>query len=231
MKKMAFFIGYSILLIFRIYAAGSADEQSQALLFKQKRVKWDNAPESAVFYECYLINEKNSNGDNVTILLDTYLKDNILLINLDSSKKIEVTNIKEMLKQDKIIYNCIVLYSNAMFGMAVVNIFEAEPINQQVGYIINGKLLDNIFDNEFDFLYLSVLRYYLGENNVLVYFPQFKRTILQLDQWPKPTKFNVLDGLGLLKNAYDNDEVFKREGKKEFDYLYIELSKLNLLRL
>ncbi|AEF84087.1 hypothetical protein TREPR_2037 [Treponema primitia ZAS-2] len=172
-----FFISIiSIFFIVSIYAEGSTDSQSQALLFKQKRTEWEGAPDSAVFYECYLVRYNNDS----TTLLDFYLKtgqskDSILFVSNDTSMKIRAQNAEIMLKEPYIIYKCIVFYSVAMLGEAVVNIFKADPVNIRIGILYGDK----------------------------AYFSDNQRTCIVLDQWPNPTLFTILDMIEYWEKEYN----------------------------
>lgn len=255
MKKRICYITLLLLTINGIFASGNADQKSEALLFKQKRTKWNDAPDSAIFYECYMLNIKESDGNDKTILLDSFkkdgfmfLKDGIMLINPSTSMSIAAHNAPEMLKQEKVVYKCVVLYSTAVLGTAVVNIFKAEPVKQQIGYIIGYELSDFLDDNDMNCV--ETVIGYQDENVIYAYFPQSKRSFLQLDQWPEPTKFNLIDGLTMMKSKYDKDILYlddlvkKRDGyssqeiaeekaelKKNYDAVYSILSKYSLLKL
>jgi len=256
MKKTIILLLFLTIIITVLFPSGSADSQSQALLFKQKRTTWPSAPDSAVFYECFLVNIKGEYGDAETILLDSFVKDGIIIVNLSSSMKIDVTNVKEMIKKDNVIYKCTVLYSNSFFGTAVVNIFKSDLVKENIGYIIGSYLIYLLEEN--DLIYIeTVFSYYYSEYNeepkqIYVYLPQSKRSFLQLDQWPNPKEIKIIDGLILMKENYDkyilelnnlinNKELDayniqyinekKIEAKKNYDRVYSVLSKYSIIKL
>jgi len=189
MKGINIFLVLLALLSFDLFASGAADEQSQALLFKQKRVRWDNAPESTYFYEVYLYKE-----NDVISLLDIYSENNIKIVNLYTSMKIEVTNANDILRQNNTIYKCVVLYSNVFLGMAVVNIFEAVPlVNQSIGFIGYNKNINNIYKIEEDldhdvFFYIYLLEsgyddYGHNNDTLYAYFPNIN-AFMKIGNWP-----------------------------------------------
>ena len=210
--------------IYCIFAYGARD-QSQALLFKQTRVNWENAPNDAVFYEVYLLR----NGDDIR-LLDTYIYRNILFVNFLSSMYIKVTNASEILLQEDNIYKCVVLYSGVILGMAIVNIFDSNIITGDIGYI-------GFYEDYSMILSLYQDNYFKKNNIILVYLPHSRRSILQIDKWP-PTNFQVIDVLDILNNIRENYEVEKMQINSNdeilsvSDYInriYSELMDMNLI--
>jgi hypothetical protein len=182
------------------------DEQSRALLFKQKRTSWKGAPESAIFYECYLQQDE----DGTTMLLDTFvrtefLKAPVLIVNGAASKKINADNSKSMLKNINTVYKCVVLYSSEFWGMAIVNIFSAEQVTMRVGYLVGfspESSYSTFFDdfkviniiNPLTYALLFLLWTDIDYNDMFVFFVGNERSLLRLNEWP-PTSFEQIDAL------------------------------------
>jgi preprotein translocase subunit SecG len=224
LKKCIFCFIYMFMTIVVIFASGNADEQSQALLYKQQRTTWPNAPENAVFYECYLMSIKDKNGENNYILLDSIMLGNdngVILVNTSTSMKIVINGGKEMLGNENEVYKCVVLYSNSMFGIAMVNIFKSEQLNKQIGYYYGNRILDfNIIEND-DYEILNLLAFDDDiERKHFFYFPKNKRSFLKLDQWPNYSSIEIVDGLTLLR---------RKEGDR-YDVMHSRLSNYPLLR-
>ena len=109
MKKYILLFILFHLFIFEVFASGSADMQSRALLYRQQRTTWTGAPDSAIFYDVYLIKNR---GD--VILLDVFMKPDflespLLIINKGNSMQIFAHNESAMLRMDGTIYKCVVL--------------------------------------------------------------------------------------------------------------------------
>jgi hypothetical protein len=163
------------MVIFEVFSYGNA-ENSQALLYRQKRTTWNSAPNNSVFYECYIVNVKYTYGNNKIYLLDNYLNNEIssfenglLLINIYTSKEIDVSNRYEIVLQENIIYKCIVLYQGSILGKASVNIFNFEPANQNIGYVSEGFSFGSFDVNDKNLLeYLSSDEYGIPMENGLV---------------------------------------------------------------
>jgi len=187
-----------LIIPFGVFAAGSGDDQSQALLYKQKRTTWEGAPESAIFYECYLVKY----DDNV-LLLDTYLTSSMLIINTENSMKIIVHNQKSMLTKDKTIYKCVVLESGGLMGIAIVNVFTADIINIKIGYTSWS------FYYDFDFSEDRFDRLKERTSELIVFFPN-DNYITIINQWPNPTEFKQTDMYSLL---YDNYNKYLQKNK------------------
>jgi len=210
--KYLFFIIIFVSIVNGIFASGTSEHQSQALLFNQKRVSWPSAPDSAVFYECYIMKFIYRNEVKLVLLDQKIINESnsgvneIILIN--NVMEIVINSGAEMLRQENIIYKCIVLYSNSMFGMAMVNLFQAEPITMQIGHNIGSYHLYNIIgesDHAIIEMYAKTLSDDLN-NNLYFYFPQNKRSIIKLDYWQNYNNVSVLDGINLL-NTFFNMEI------------------------
>ncbi|MFP3041626.1 hypothetical protein LQZ19_07350 [Treponema primitia] len=157
-----------------IFASGSSD-QSEALLYRQKRTTWNGAPESAVFYECYLA-IKNYN----LTLLDAFLETDafnepILFVNETSSMIIKAHNDTTYITESDKIFKCIVLYSNSMMGRAFVNIFSAEPVTFKIGSV-EPYTIKPVTDMSWG-----------------AHFNDYLRTYIIFDKWPEPANFNLVD--------------------------------------
>ncbi|MDR3284106.1 MAG: hypothetical protein LBS97_02880 [Treponema sp.] len=193
MKRMLFFTTLLLLALNELFASGSKEEQSQALLYRQKRTTWTGASDSTVFYECYLV----KHGDDV-ILLDTlvrtaFLKAPILIVNSETSMKIDVHNEDAMLKRPGTLYKCVVLESGGLMGRAIVNAFSAEPVTMKIGYVR---------PDYFSLYYYTGYDWSSGYNeNILVFFANEKK-VLKIDQWPNPTVFNEQDVYQLIDDGY-----------------------------
>jgi hypothetical protein len=89
-KSLVLFI--FIFVVQNNFAAGRIEthSQSQALLFKQKRVDWKGAPESSVFYECCLFRVGDDVGLVDYFLKTGFLKDTVLFIRFDESGMAEI---------------------------------------------------------------------------------------------------------------------------------------------
>jgi hypothetical protein len=192
MKKVITCVFLLQFISFEAFASGNADQQSQALLYQQKRTTWKDAPESAAFYECYLVKR----GYNDVILLDIYLQTEflenpMLIVNHTSSMGILVYNESAMLKLENTIYKCVVLASANFMGMAIVNVFSAEPINIKIGYVMDR---DSWRWYEYSLLFYDD-RYIVVSHN--------DEKITILDQWPNPAEFKEISVYKLLEEGYN----------------------------
>jgi hypothetical protein len=177
-KSLVLFI--FIFVVQNNFAAGRIEthSQSQALLFKQKRVDWKGAPESSVFYECCLFRLGDGVGLVDYFLKTGFLKDTVLFIRFDESgmAEIEVDNYRQYLMDSVVddfektfenlkFYKCVVLYAGSFMGTAQVNIFSAELIKARVGLVSGTQ----------------------------VTFRDNRRTLIEIDKWPEPTKYKIRD--------------------------------------
>jgi hypothetical protein len=217
MKRVIFTFFVLSFFTLNAYASGSADMQSRALLYRQQRTTWPNAPESAIFYECYLLVDREK-----TLLLDVFLKDNsqekLLIIDTNGVMEIIAHNASSMLRRPKTIYKCVVLESGQLMGMAIVNIFSAEPMSNNYGI-----LYPNFIGYNFNFS--SIFWYYSDEydyssypNNederIIVIIPNSSKTYI-INQWPNPSDFFETDLFALLDESYNN---FLRENTELSDH-------------
>jgi len=182
-----------LIIPFGAFASGRADQQSQALLYRQKRTTWTGAPESAVFYECYLVKY-----DDKVILLDGYLTSSMLIINTDNSMEILVHNQNTMLTKEKAIYKCVLLESGGLMGMAIVNVFTADVVNIKIGYTDNWSYC-YCFDFSEDRWEKDKWR---EETNKIVFSPN-ENKITIINKWPNPTEFKQMDIYNLLEDNYN----------------------------
>jgi hypothetical protein len=201
------YILFSILIqfiIFGAYASGNADTQSRTLLYKQKRTVWEGAPDSAVFYEVFL-----ANGRNAVFLLDVAevpFESSLVIINPEGSMEIDVQNASSILRRNDLIYKCVVLYTGQLMGMAIVNIFSAEPIEIREFGFIEDQNYFNFIANYFDEIdlekeFISPEQRRGVENKIWVMFPNDTKIIL-IDQWPNPTEFIETNLYSLLDESY-----------------------------
>lgn len=178
-----FFLFYTSLL--GAFSSGSQDQQSQALLYKQKRVTWQGAPDTAIFYECYL-----TRNDDKTLLLDASFISNFpdgpILIVAGQPMEIIVHNDKAVLKQTDIIYKSVVLESGGMMGIAIVNVFTAEPVlDVDTGTLVSGSYLQ-MFGSWSD----------MSEDDLFVFNRQ-RAALIKIDKWPNPTEYMRIEHLTL----------------------------------
>jgi hypothetical protein len=152
------------------FALGDVENLSQELLLKQKEVSQIGAPESSIFYECYLM--ANSHGIVLGdgFLKTGFLKDAVFFLpfNRIRGALIEVDNYSEYFKEGEYynkLYKCVVLYRDSFNGKARVYIVSAELINAYIGIVVGTR----------------------------VFFNDNSRTQIEINKWPEPTKFKLID--------------------------------------
>jgi len=232
MKKVIFTFSVLIFFTLNAYASGSADMQSRALLYRQQRSTWPNAPESAIFYECYLFMNKEK-----TLLLDVYLKNNnpetLLIIDPAGAMEIVAYNASAMLRRPHTIYKCVVLESGQLMGMAIVNIFSAEPMSNNYGILYPNFIEDNFnfsfllwgyYPDEYEYDYGSYS--YNEDKKIIVIIPNSSKAYI-VNQWPNPSAFFETDLFTLFDESYIN---FSKENtglsdhqKKLLDEIYNDI--------
>jgi len=193
------------------FAAGRSDEQSQALLYRQKRTTWEGAPEGSAFYECYLVNYGDKGGPNgqAEVLLDAFmragfLQSPVLIVNPATSMTLEASNGDQYLKKQYTPYKCIVLYTASIVGCAIVTIFKADPLNIKIGYVFSNSGYDFPFKfvPPYEDMDYDAYQNNDDDSNLFVVFPN-ETKLLQINQWPNPTEFNEVDGYRLLEESYN----------------------------
>lgn len=208
MKKIICVILIGIVGLISCFAEGVSDsDQSYSLLVKQKCLKnYKDSPETATFYECYIMRTDDIENDKCTLaLLDIFEKkgnflQNIIVkpsifINPATSKEMGCTSGASFLKEKNTVYKCVVLFSVQIYGYAVVNLFEAKPVTDRILIVWptqeNESLLS--FNNWND----------KSSNELLVCYEKNRGKVLVIDHWPDPTTFKEYSIRDLQKERGD----------------------------
>jgi biopolymer transport protein ExbD len=138
-----FFVVYPVLSEGMAESFNNSQEEADkngsfALIKRQKRVKWDGKlPDNIEFYECYILKTEYEEF----LLLDASIKTtkksnkNSLEINMENSRPIFCDDSNIKLENINKPYKCVVLYSTAIMGKALLYLINAKPVNDEVNYV------------------------------------------------------------------------------------------------
>lgn len=201
-------------------------DQSAQLLLRQKRLKnYNNSPESAAFYECYVIRQEDVTDDKCSVLLldvaerkTSMFQKKQLFTNLADSKKMMIMSGASQLTDRHKIYKCVVLYTHQLLGTAIVNLFETFPITERTFFVreISQKSSFGFESRSIIGSLGSILK--TPDDITYACYEQDSDKIILIDRWPNPSNFREEKIQGLIeieKESYE--KTFNGSNILQFD--------------